>query len=115
MARYQCPVCGYRDLPREPREFLICPSCGTEFGYDDANPSEPRETVYARLRLEWVTNDAPWFSQSTQPPPGWDAYAQLRAAGFRTTLSTATHAETTSGGSLAFDISPVLVPSEAWS
>jgi len=40
---FSCPVCGYNDpaLPPFGEEWRdeICPSCGSQFGYDDANTS----------------------------------------------------------------------------
>jgi predicted RNA-binding Zn-ribbon protein involved in translation (DUF1610 family) len=39
---YTCPVCGFQGLSEPAYDehyctfFEICPSCGTEFGYDDA-------------------------------------------------------------------------------
>jgi hypothetical protein len=78
--QYSCPVCGFDGL-LEPAfdgsgcaSFEICPSCGTEFGYHDARKS------HQELRRLWVASGAHWFSMSTNPPPGWDAEEQLRAA-----------------------------------
>ncbi|ACK70939.1 conserved hypothetical protein [Gloeothece citriformis PCC 7424] len=76
---YKCPVCGYKGLEAPPYEsgspsFEICPSCGTEFGYDDA------ETDHATLRHVWIEAGAKWWSSSTCPPPGWNPYEQLREA-----------------------------------
>jgi hypothetical protein len=58
-----------------PRNFAICPSCGTEFGYDDAKRSP------VDLRHSWMLDGAPWFSVATPPPPGWNAWQQLAQAG----------------------------------
>jgi len=33
---YRCPVCFFDELPYPPRDYHICPCCGTEFGNDDA-------------------------------------------------------------------------------
>jgi predicted RNA-binding Zn-ribbon protein involved in translation (DUF1610 family) len=47
---FTCPVCGdnHIDEPSYDRtgcaNYTICPSCGTEFSYDDAN------SAYAQLR-----------------------------------------------------------------
>jgi hypothetical protein len=49
---YLCPVCGYDRLEDPPGTFTICPSCGTEFGYDDAFAS------HAELRAKWLQNGA---------------------------------------------------------
>jgi hypothetical protein len=65
-----CPVCGYQML-YPPTDHHICPSCGTEFGYDDAG------TTYEDLRLRWLRNGANWWSPVDQPPPGWNPISQL--------------------------------------
>jgi transcription elongation factor Elf1 len=81
--KFVCPVCGYAGLSEPPVDekgcasFEICPSCGTEFGYDDAKRS------HADLRNAWLSAGAPWRSRATQPPPGWSGLEQLRAAGFK--------------------------------
>jgi hypothetical protein len=74
----RCPVCGYDGLD-EPAfddvgapSFEICPSCGTEFGYDDARTPHPA------LRAEWVAKGMPWHSRVTPPPPDWNPVKQLR-------------------------------------
>jgi hypothetical protein len=72
---YTCPVCGYDRLRRPPEDYLICPSCGTEFGYSDATAS------YRELRQRWLYSGARWYSQVTPEPPKWNAYQQLRRAG----------------------------------
>ncbi len=78
---HTCPVCGYASLAEPPHDetggasFEICPSCGTEFGYDDASKS------HAELRKLWLAAGAPWRSRATAPPPDWSAIEQLRAAG----------------------------------
>ncbi len=77
---YQCPVCGYKGLEAPPYEssgspsFEICPSCGTEFGYDDF------ETDHATLRNNWIQSGAKWWNPSTPPPPNWNPYEQLKTA-----------------------------------
>ena len=73
---YQCPVCGYAELPRPPRDYLICPCCGTEFGYDDF------AAVHEQLRQRWMASGAPWFSNSQPAPIGWNPLVQLMASGF---------------------------------
>lgn len=72
--KYCCPVCAFPELDVPPVDFNICPSCGTEFGYDDCSIS------WEDLREEWIRNGASWFSDDSRPPPGWSAYAQLAAA-----------------------------------
>lgn len=84
---HTCPVCGYNQLWREPEDFLICPSCGTEFGYHDAR------TAHGELRAQWMRRGAPWSSRVLNRPANWNAYDQLAAAGL--IPSTATVSSTT--------------------
>jgi len=76
--RFSCPVCGFDRLTAPPYDefncatFEICPSCGTEFGYDDANVS------VAILRQNWIEKGMPWFSQNTPKPMDWDPFDQLK-------------------------------------
>jgi hypothetical protein len=78
-----CPVCGFAGLSEPPYDekgcasFDICPSCGTEFGYDDATKS------HAELRRLWLAAGAPWKSQTTSQPPNWDVLKQLESAGLK--------------------------------
>ena len=82
---YICPVCGYNQLKYPPRDETICPSCYTEFGYDDATRN------HAQLRAEWLANGAHWEGANVMPPPlGWNAYEQL------SNLEPRTKAETSS-------------------
>jgi hypothetical protein len=77
--RFTCLVCGFPELEEPPYDetgtatFEICPCCGIEFGYQDAKRS------HAELREEWIKAGMKWWYQD--PPPGWDAKAQLRKAG----------------------------------
>jgi len=68
---HECLVCGYDRLWGPPEDFLICPSCGTEFGYDDASIS------HEDLRAQWLQHGAPWSSPVIPAPAGWDPRAQL--------------------------------------
>jgi hypothetical protein len=70
---YLCPVCGYERLEDPPKDFTICPSCGTEFGYDDAFSS------HAELRAKWLRNGAPWWSRVDPRPENWDPQQQVDA------------------------------------
>jgi hypothetical protein len=72
---FPCPVCGYARLAEPPRNFSICPSCGTEFGYDDSSLS------HTELMFRWIKAGAPWFSKATRPPDGWNPWLQLIDAG----------------------------------
>src|SRR4051812_48316988 len=69
---YTCPVCGYKRL-RYPAadEGVICPCCGTQFGYSDAG------TTHAQLRREWVREGMKWYSRVTPAPEGWNPAEQL--------------------------------------
>ena len=79
--QFTCPVCGFDKLSTPAYDslgnasFEICPSCGTEFGYDDARKS------HEGLRRSWIASGAHWQSRSANAPPGWNATEQLRAAG----------------------------------
>jgi hypothetical protein len=68
-----CPVCGYDRLSEPPLNFTICPSCGTEFGYDDAFAS------HAQLRLAWLRDGAQWWSPADARPDNWDPHLQVAA------------------------------------
>jgi len=67
-----CPVCYFDHLHEPPRNYNICPCCGTEFGNDDDGVS------WKTLRDEWLANGAHWFFE--QPPIYWNPYGQLLRA-----------------------------------
>lgn len=69
-----CPVCGYDELKQPPTFDMICPCCGTQFGYDDFAVS------HEDIRGAWLQSGAAWFSHKTPPPPGWSAEKQLSHA-----------------------------------
>ena len=69
---FTCPVCGYV-LAAPPQDFLICVSCGTEFGNDDIDWS------HADLRSAWMEQGCKWFSHQTLPPHDWDPIRQVAA------------------------------------
>jgi hypothetical protein len=69
-----CPVCGF-ELADGVREFSLCPSCGTEFGYSDA------ATSHEELRVRWVSLGGPWSGRPELRPLRWDPVQQLEAAG----------------------------------
>lgn len=71
MTYYDCPVCSYDRLTKPPKDFYICPCCGTEFELDD-----DEQTPY-ELRSKWIAKDMPWFSTATPPPKDWSPYRQL--------------------------------------
>ena len=60
-------------MPYPPRDYDICPCCGTEFGNDDV------EYALEDLRNAWIANGAQWFYE--QPPADWNPWLQLIAGG----------------------------------
>jgi hypothetical protein len=61
----RCPACD-SDLAFEPwvqesASFEICPSCGIQFGYNDARP-DVRGGVYREWRRAWIANGRRPFS-----------------------------------------------------
>ncbi len=86
-----CPVCGY-DLGFLPWEEdspsdEICPSCGIQFGYDDAagRDKQGREVIYRRRRQQWIEGGMQWYSRHRTPPSGWDPIEQLGRIGVHVT------------------------------
>ncbi len=69
-----CPVCGY-EMEAPPRDYRICPSCGTEFGVNDANAS------IAELRNAWIKTGPQWWSRTDSMPPNWNPLEQMEKAG----------------------------------
>lgn len=69
-----CPVCGFQ-MEAPPKQYRICPSCGTEFGLHDANAS------IADLRDAWLRTGPKWWSKTDAQPTNWDALAQMADAG----------------------------------
>ena len=53
-----CPVCDYDKMIEAPRNYKICPCCGTEFGYDDFDKSNQQ------LREEWIAGGRLWWSKN---------------------------------------------------
>jgi hypothetical protein len=83
--QYFCPVCGYPGLYEaswsdDSGSFEICPSCGTEFGYDDAAGGDlaRRQVIHTRLREEWRKSGCRWWSSGRLPPQDWDPEEQLK-------------------------------------
>ena len=78
-----CPVCGWDGLAEAPYDkhgcasFEICPCCGVEYGFDDYKVS------FEELRRRWIADGMAWWSGHSDPPPRWDANAQLRRAGHK--------------------------------
>ena len=68
---YTCPVCGFDRLEDPPNNYTICPSCGTEFEYDDVRMTR------AELRRAWVEGGYKWWSELERPPARWNPERQL--------------------------------------
>jgi len=79
--KYTFPVCGYNELLHPPDDYMICPCCGTEFGYTDFN------ATHEELRERWIKSGMSWHSESFPEPPNWDPYGQLLAAGYGDSLT----------------------------
>lgn len=84
---YICPVCGYNKLRRPADDFLICPSCGTQFGYTDANRD------LDQLRDRWLSRGL-WYSQRIPEPSNWNPIRQLENLGHIITTPTRNTIET---------------------
>ena len=59
-------------------DYHICPSCGTEFGYDDAG------RTHAELREQWIRTGLTWWSPVDPKPEGWNPIIQMVNAAFPT-------------------------------
>lgn len=73
--KYTCPVCAYDGLEEPPAYFTICPSCGTEFGYQDLIRG------HDELREAWIADGPVWRSAVIAAPPQWNGMEQLRRGG----------------------------------
>jgi|SRR5579864_5115360 len=78
---FTCPVCAYPDLKSPPENFSICPSCGTEFGFDDAGNS------HEELRRQWIAEGLHWFNDMVPQPLDWEPWKQLIDGGYATSAS----------------------------
>ena len=73
-----CRVCGYEaedapwGLDGVNPTFEICPSCGVEYGYEDATPAGAR-----RYRERWLATGGNW-SDRTIPGDGLDVQQRLQ-------------------------------------
>ena len=78
-----CPVCGFGlkwDLDEATSANEICPSCGTQFGYDDAiryKRDELTQLVYRNLRKKWIEDGMRWDKGQSDPPEDWNPEEQL--------------------------------------
>jgi hypothetical protein len=80
--RKLCPVCGF-ELWFEPwvgesAADEICPSCGIQFGYDDAGGGDVtgRLQIYSDWRRRWISAGMKWRSQRKQPTD-WNPAEEL--------------------------------------
>ena len=86
MTFFVCPVCGYSGLEEEPwpehggGSHEICPSCGIQFGYDDAagGHEAARFELWKEWRQSWIGNGMRWKSVGQKPPPNWNPAVQLK-------------------------------------
>jgi hypothetical protein len=98
MRENSCPVCGF-EMEAPPKDYRICPSCGTEFGVHDVN------ATIADLREAWMNTGPKWWSRADVQPVDWDPIAQMEKAGIvikrpaasEPAISTATGSITVSG------------------
>lgn len=68
-----CTVCGYKHLLYPIEENPICPSCYTEYGYDDEMAS------LGTLRQRWIDAGMPWRASTVQPQPAdWNPALQVQ-------------------------------------
>ncbi len=66
-----CPVCGYDGFEETPTLGDICPSCGTEYGFNDERVS------HKTLRQRWEKQGCKWWSHRRYPSSDWNAEIQL--------------------------------------
>jgi len=69
-----CLVCGY-EMEDPPRDYNICPSCGTEYGVSNVNAS------IEQLRQAWLKTGPAWWSKTDPQPEDWNPSAQLANLG----------------------------------
>jgi hypothetical protein len=79
-----CPVCGF-ELDGPAWDGLsasheICPSCGIQFGYDDAagGDFQLRKQAYNNWRKHWIARGMPWTSVGTPAPKNWNPEQQVQ-------------------------------------
>jgi rubredoxin len=105
---YRCPVCGYDELPRPPDDYLICPSCGTEFGYDDfADTDLERQRRWNELRKLWFDRGMPWFSTIVPEQPIVVRYVRASLTSLNTPISGPVKFTFTMSGPAEFTFTPV--------
>lgn len=77
---FNCPVCGYDQLRDPPKDYTICPCCGTEFDYHDASPAKSPSEMHIKLRRRWIDRGMDWWFHYEPAPPNWDPVEQLKKA-----------------------------------
>lgn len=86
-SQHPCPACGYdlrfRPWTGDSASDEICPSCGIQFGYDDAAGGDPngRPAIYSEWRRAWIRDGMKWQGRGIAEPAGWDPSLQLIRAG----------------------------------
>lgn len=65
-----CTVCGF-EMRDGPRDWNICPCCGIEFNFHDADIS------HEELRAHWIRTGMNWWSVVEKPQTGWNPVLQL--------------------------------------
>ena len=57
---WECPECGYKDMPWPPKDYHVCPKCMVEFGNDDkrTNAAERERASFERGRREGIEQAA---------------------------------------------------------
>ena len=79
-----CPVCGFRlDQPAwtgDGPSDDICPSCGIQFGDNDAVWRDPqrRQEIYRTWRERWVAGGMKWDCDVIPKPADWNPEEQLK-------------------------------------
>ena len=65
---FKCPVCYYPYIRNDPAKQLydICPSCGIEYGYEDAGLEGPAY-YHKQLRKRWIAKGRPWCFKGHEP------------------------------------------------
>lgn len=68
---HRCPVCNF-NMPYLYEIDVICPCCGTQFGYDDsAKTVSGRHERCDELRIQWMEAGQP-FRHPRLRPIGWN-------------------------------------------
>jgi hypothetical protein len=80
-----CPVCGFElaepAWSGDAGSLETCPSCGIQFGYDDAGGRNDRgrlHQIHALWRKAWTRCGLLWSSRDRRPPSGWNPFDGLR-------------------------------------